>query len=138
MEGGPDGARLREISERLQAIAAELEGEVADDQRAAQLARRGRRARTRRSPRRTAVSAGRQRPIDHPPLMYPDDLRSLVDAELERLASPRQRRPPASTRRCATRCSPAASGCARSSPSPPPAPLAPSRSGSCRSPRRSS
>jgi len=31
-------SRLREISERLTAIAAELEGEVADDARAAELA----------------------------------------------------------------------------------------------------
>ena len=32
-------ARLREISDRLQAIAAELEGDVADDARASELAR---------------------------------------------------------------------------------------------------
>lgn len=34
-------SRLREISERLGAIAAELEGEGADDERAAELAREG-------------------------------------------------------------------------------------------------
>jgi hypothetical protein len=34
-----DPARLREISNRLQAIAAELDGEEASDERAAELAR---------------------------------------------------------------------------------------------------
>ena len=66
--------------------------------------------------------------------MYPEDLRALVDAELERLRFSERSRPPGSRRRCATRCWPAASGCARSSPSPPPAPSAPTPSASCRSP----
>jgi regulator of protease activity HflC (stomatin/prohibitin superfamily) len=39
MEGGPSDGRLREISDRLAAIARELEGEVAGDERAAELAR---------------------------------------------------------------------------------------------------
>ncbi len=39
IEGGADEGRLQEISERLRAIAAELEGDVADDLRAAELAR---------------------------------------------------------------------------------------------------
>ncbi|HEY7255590.1 MAG TPA: hypothetical protein VH476_02805 [Solirubrobacterales bacterium] len=39
MADGPADGRLREISDRLEAIAAELEGEVADDGRAAELAR---------------------------------------------------------------------------------------------------
>jgi hypothetical protein len=37
-DGAPDG-RLREISERLEAIAAELGGDATDDERAAELAR---------------------------------------------------------------------------------------------------
>ena len=47
-----------------------------------------------------------------------------VESALEPLRFATDRRPPASRRRCATRCSPAASGCARCWRSPPPAPSA--------------
>ena len=64
MAGGPRDARLREISERLQAIAAELEGDVADDERAAGAGRaRPPSSPARRSRRPTAASA---RPTPNP------------------------------------------------------------------------
>ena len=50
-------SRLAEISERLQAIAAELGGEEADDERAAELAREAAELSPRRSRRPTAACA---------------------------------------------------------------------------------
>ena len=125
--GGREDARLREISDRLQAIAA-IKGDVADDARrwswpASGLFQRG---------------GGRGEP-SHPRgrrriqrATYPEDLRSPVDVELERLRFSETDSTAGLDEAMRYSLLAGASGCARCSPSPPRAPSAPTRSASCR------
>ncbi len=78
--------RLREISERLAAIAGELEAESAGDARAAELADEA--AELSSEAVEEANRRIREGEAGVQPVSYPEDLRSLVDAELEQLRFP--------------------------------------------------
>ena len=80
-------SRLREISERLQAIAAELEGEEAERRARRRAGPRGRRALRRggRGGQPPHPRGGERRVSAARRVSYPEDLRALVDAALERL-----------------------------------------------------
>ncbi len=74
--------RLREISERLGAIARELDGDAVDDARAAELTREAAELSS------EAVEEANRRIRESEGLSYPEDLRELVEAELARLRFP--------------------------------------------------
>ena len=135
----PAMSSTEQLAERLREIAARLRD--AELRRARRPRARPRGGGARRQgergdrERRCGEVAAREGPVS----TYPDDLRELVD-DVPRGAPllGRRRRPRASRRRCATRCSPAASGSARCWRWPRPARSAPSPSRCCRPPRRSS